>query len=43
MPIRKAASERDGAAFQGLLKRIDRHPVTPAEAGLIRRALMGGY
>jgi hypothetical protein len=42
MPIRKAASERDGAAFQGLLKRIDRHPVTPVQAGLIRRALMGG-
>jgi hypothetical protein len=43
MPIRKAASEREGAAFQGLLKRIDRHPVTPAQARLIRRALMGGY
>jgi hypothetical protein len=43
MPIRKAATERDGAAFRRLLKRIDRHPVTPAQAGLIRRALMGRY
>jgi hypothetical protein len=43
MPIRKAATERNGAAVQGLLRRIDRHPVTPAQAGLIRRALMGGY
>jgi hypothetical protein len=43
MPLRKAATERSGAAFQGLLKRIDRHPVTPAQAGLIRRALTGGY
>jgi hypothetical protein len=43
MPIRKAAAERHGAAFQALLKRIDRHPVTPVQARLIRRALLGGY
>ena len=43
MPIRKAAAERHGAAFQALLRRIDRHPVTPVQARLIRRALMGGY
>jgi hypothetical protein len=42
MPIRKAASERDGAAFRGLLRRIDKHRITPAQAGVIRRALMGG-
>jgi hypothetical protein len=42
MPVRKAAAERNGAALQALLKRLDRHPVTPAQAGAIRRALMGG-
>jgi hypothetical protein len=42
MPIRKAAAERHGAAFQGLLRRIDEHRITPAQAGVIRRAPMGG-
>jgi hypothetical protein len=42
MPIHKAATERNGAAFQALLRRIDKHRVTPAQAGVIRRALMGG-
>jgi len=42
MPIHKAATERNGAAFQALLRRIDKHGVTPAQAGVIRRALMGG-
>jgi hypothetical protein len=42
MPIRKAAAERHGAAFQALLRRIDKHRVTPSQAGVIRRALMGG-
>jgi hypothetical protein len=43
MPVRKAATERSGAAFQGLLRRIERHPVTPGQAGLIRRVLTGGH
>lgn len=42
MPIHKAATERNGAACQALLRRIDKHGVTPAQAGVIRRALMGG-
>lgn len=41
MPMRKAATERSGAAFRALLRRIDRHAVTLAQAGPIRRALMG--
>jgi hypothetical protein len=42
MPVRKAAAERNGAALRALVERVDRHPVTPAQAATIRRALMGG-
>jgi hypothetical protein len=43
MPIRKAAEERNSAPFKALLKCLDRHRLTPAQAGAIRKGLMGGY